>query len=269
MANHEYDDEIFTLKEDEIGKRRGHILQYALVSLFAVAVIAAALVGSFWLTENRLAYQKIQTGQEALETETPADDTNYWPEEQFPGIPKLQSSVYDTRLSGQRAEINVPMAAASGFERYANQLADDGAQIYVKIDRLMVLNYKGTEVHLISGSGKNAVVLCAESRTAWSEAGYADFLLPKAGVLVDVSEGTGEGSRVLTYRQASASDAIGYCSDLVSAGWIITGTLEPQDHIFACPFKKGDMQISVDYFSGSDNFRVRLDFISQAAPETA
>ncbi len=283
--NHEYDDDIFTLKEDEAGKRRAHVLQYVLISTFAVLVLAVALYMSFYLTNDRLEFQNkivmeqnTQPEAEPDATQQPDYDPNFWPKEQFPDLPEVAATAYDTRLDGShegKAEVNVPMSAAAKFGDYAEQLADDGGQIFIKTQRLSVVAYKGMEVHLLYGGGKNAVVICKESRVDFNEANYNQFPRPKAGTLVEVSEGTGEGSRILTYRLVSPADAITYCSDLMTAGWTMNGSLEPKDHIFACSFRKegaegeAGLQISVDYFSGGDNFRIRFDFLQTPTPAPA
>lgn len=284
-ASHDFDDDIFTLKEDEAGKRRAHVLQYVLISTFAVAVLAVALYMSFYLTNDRLAYQhKIVTENRSQQpgqpdaSASPDYDPNYWPEAQFPELPKIEASAYDTRVDAERegkVEINVPMSAAAKFSEYAAQLADGGGKIYIQTQRLTVVAYKGMELHLLYGGGKNAVVVCKEPRIDFNEANYNQFPRPKAGTLVDVSEGTGESSRVLTYRLASSADAIAYCTELMAAGWAMIGSLEPQDGIFACSFRKegaegqSGLQISVDYFSGGDNYRVRFDFLQSPTPAPA
>ncbi len=281
----DYDDDIFTLKEDEAGKRRAHVLQYVLISTFAVLVLAVALYMAFYLTNDRLAYQskivtdtRAQNADQPGATEAPARDPNYWPEEQFPELPKLDATAYDTRVDEGRegkVEINVPMSAASKFGEYADRLADDGGKVYIQTARLTVLEYQGMELHLLYGGGKNAMVVCKEPRVDFNEANYNQFPRPKVGTLVEVSEGTGESSRVLTYRLASSADAIAYCTELMASGWTMNGSLEPQDGIFACSFRKeaaegeAGLQISVDYFSGGDNYRVRFDFLQAPTPAPA
>lgn len=264
MPNHEYDDDIFTLQEDEAGKRRSHTVQYTVISIFAVLVIAGAYVLGWWLTNERVAYQSNITVDNPTEQGGTTEYINAWPSEQFPSIPVLDAIEYKTNVSEYHAEINVPqMAATNGYEAYTDKLADDGAQVYVRTPRLTVMNYRGTEIHLLSGTGKIAVELCNEPKIVWNEPEYAQFLLPTTGQLVHQEPGTGVGSRWLTYRQWSANDSIQYVSNLVAQGWEIVGTLEPQDHVFACVFKKDNLQITVDYFSGSSNARIKLDFIQQ------
>lgn len=280
--SHEYDDDIFTLKEDEAVKRRAHALQYALISTFAVLVLGVALYMAFSLTNERLAYQsKIVAEQgegQAAEpgaTDAPGHDPSQWPGALFPELPKVEASAYETRIDagrGGKVEVNVPMSAAAKFGAYADRLADDGAQVYIKTQRLTVVAYKGIELHLLYGGGKNAVVICKEPPAAFDEAGYEAFPRPKVGALADASDGTGEGSRVLTYRLASPVDALDYCAELMAQGWAMGGSLEPQDGIFASTFRKEGaegqpgLQISVDYFSGGDNYRVRFDFLQVPTP---
>lgn len=262
MPRHEVDEDIFTLKEDESGRRRSQRIQYILVSTFAVLVIAVALYMSWWLTEQRLEYQTSIMREEEAQQAALGEETNYWPQAQFPDVPVLQSSVYDTRITQDHAEVQVPMSAADGFNAYITQLLDDGAKLYIDTQRLVVLDYKNIEMHLIRSSGRNAVVLCGEPQADWNESAYQDFPLPENGKLVNVSDqGTGERSRVLTYRQMSATDAIAYVSLLAQSDWAMIGTLEPDGHVFSCSFKKEDKQIAVDYFASSDNARVKLDFI--------
>lgn len=265
MAKQQIDDDIFTLKEEELGRHRSQLIQYILVSVFAVLVIGVALYMSWWLTVRRMEYQGsvgTEAAQQGEDGEEQAEQTNFWPSAQFPDIPEIAASVYDTRLSDHHAEISVPMAAADGFDAYVKNLADKGAQVYIDIPRLKVLSYKGTEIHLIKTSGRNGIELCAEPELAWNDPDYADFPLPQSGDLVSVADGTGERSRALTYRHMSANDAVQYVSRLSQSDWMIMGTLEPEDHIFSCSFRKDNMQIGVDYFASSYNVRIKLDFLS-------
>lgn len=269
MQKHEHDEDIFTLQEDDANNRRSQILQYSLVSVFAVAVLAVALYMSFWLTNNRIEYQTRiaeQAEQEEAVLENTTEDRNFWPETEFPGIPKLESSTYETKLFQKRAEVHVPMAVASKFSEYAETLADAGGKVYVQTPRLTIVVLGTTEIHLESTTGRNVVTLCSESAIDWNEADYQLFPRLKSGRLVDASEGTGERSRVLTYRLVSPAEAIAYCSELVSANWQLSSKLEPKDQVFQCTLKKDDMQISVDYYSSSDNFRVRYAYMD---PEPA
>ena len=278
-ANRGYRDDVFTLQEEESAQRRAHVLQYVLLSLFAVALLSVALYMSFWLTEERMRRDGIQPSDPgatpAPQDENQVEDTNYWPSELFPELPKVEASVYDTHIDPTHAakvEVNVPMAAAARFSDYANALADKGGNIYVRTQRMTIVAYKGIELHLLYGSTRNAAIICAEPAITFSDANFSAFPMPEAGKLVDVSEVTGEGGRLMTYRLASSADALNYCAKLISSGWTISGSLEPQDQIFACSFKKEGaegqlgMQITVDYFSGNDNYRVRFGFIQSPTP---
>ena len=62
-------------------------------------------------------------------------------------IPTFEASGYDTRVNGKKAVIGVPALSVSGFSRYAQELADDGASMYVNTQRLTVLRQAadGTE----------------------------------------------------------------------------------------------------------------------------
>ena len=267
MSSKDYDDDIFTLQADEAAEHRKHVIQYALVSTFAVLVIALALYASYWLTQRRIAYQsEISTGQEAQAGDGQTEqDANYWPSQQFPDVPQLASNSYRTQINGDYAEVYVPQEAADGFSDYIEQLVDAGAQIFVQTQQLSVLNYGQTEIHIISNGVKNAVELCAESKFMWDGAGYEAFLLPASGRLARVDNGTGEASRVLTYRGASVNDALDYCAELAANDWVIVGGLRPDENIFLATYKKGDMQITVDYFSSGENYRVKLDFLTAQA----
>ena len=266
MARHDYDEDVFTLKEDEAGKRRSHTIQYTLLSVFAVVVIAGAFFAGFKLTQSRIEYQTLAEQEEQELPNPNALDlaTADWPKAEFPNVPVLSANEYKTTSDDGRAEINIPMAATAGFESYTEQLADGGAHIYVQTPRLTVLNYRGIEIHLISGSGKNAVVLCNEPRIDWNDPAYSAFPILKKGNLIKQMEGTGEGSRVLTYRLVSAHDMIEYISTLTSNGWTIVGSLDPQDYVFNCSFTKDDMKITIDYFSSNkDDCIVKFDFVSR------
>ncbi len=263
MPKPEYDDDIFTLKEDELHKRRGHMIQYALVSLFAVLVIGVALYMSYWLTQRRIEDQSQIVQEDQVNTTEEQGVLKAWPSAQFPSVPVLESSVYETHMNpeGTHAEIRVPPAVSAKFAQYAEDLANDGAQVYIKSDTLIVLSHRDVEIHLVKRPNKDAIELCAEPRATWNEPEYAAFPLPNAGDLVNWEKGTGEKSRWLTYRQMSASDAISYVSELAQSDWILVGTLEPVDHIFSCSFKKDNMQIAVDYFATTDNCRLKLDIL--------
>ena len=280
MVNRKHTPDLFSLQEDDVARRRAHVLQYTLISVFAVLLLSAALYMSFWLTQDRLKYEQSIVKEPPIGDPGPTTalepvDANYWPGTLFPDLPKIEASVYDTRidpLHPAKAEVDVPMAAAARFADYANTLADDGASIFVKTQRMIVVAYKGMELHLLYGSTRNAAVICAEPEISFTDPSYSAFPMPQAGKLVDVSEVTGEGGRVLTYRLASSADVLGYCAELITSGWTVSGTLEPVDQIFATSFKKEGaegqpgMQISVDYFSGSDNYRIRFGFIQSPTP---
>ena len=279
-SNRQYDDDIFTLKEDEDARRRAHLVQYVLICAFAVMVLGVALYMSFYLTNSRLVYQAgiakeaEITADDDMPTQTDKDP-NYWPADIFPQVPQIESSIYDTRIDPDRAgkvEVNMTMQAASKFETYAEKLADSGGRIFVKTPRMTVVAYQDVEIHLLYGSTKNAAVLCNEPTVDFDATGYEAFPLPTTGRLVEVLDGTGEASRVLTYRLASSTDALNYCAQLTASGWFINGALEMQDQVFACSLRKEGaegrpgMQVSIDYFSGSDNYRIRFDFIQAPTP---
>jgi hypothetical protein len=268
MANQDFkepyeEEDVFTLESDAAEEKRRHVIQYALVGGFAALVIALALWGSLWLTQDRLNRQAQTASVEP--TVAPAESAqpsfNTWPSEQFPDVPVFEASGYNTRLYGARAEISVPPLSVSGFDAYAEQLADAGARIFVRSKALTVLSYKGVEIHLIASGSTTAIALCGESAQPWSDPDYAAFPLPDAGTLVFVEEGVGARSRVLTYRNASSTDAQQYLSRLAAAEWAISSPLELSDQTFTAVYKKSGQQITVDYFASSDNFQVKLAFL--------
>ncbi len=268
MANQElkepYEEEdVFTLDNDAAEEKRRHVIQYALVSGFAVVVVALALWGSIWLTQSRMAQQA--SVPEPAETVAPVASTepsfDTWPSELFPEIPIYEATGYNTHVYGQRAEIDIPPLSVSGFDEYAEQLADDGAHIFVHGKSLVVLSYKGVEIHLIASGSNTSVVLCGESAMTWADPDYAAFPLPDAGTLVSVEEGVGARSRVLTYRNAAATDAQEYLNRLAASEWIISEPLSVKDQTFNAVYKKSGQQITVDYFANSDNFQVKLAFL--------
>jgi len=257
------EEDVFTLENDAAEEKRRHVLQYSLVGGFAVVVVALALWGSIWLTQNRVAEKAAVP--EPAETTAPAESAepslDAWPSAQFPSVPVYEASGYDTRLYGDRAEVAIPPMSVTGFDAYADQLADDGARVFVRSKALTVLYYKDVEIHLIASGSTTAVALCGEPATAWDDPDYAAFPLPAAGTLVSVEEGVGARSRVLTYRGASATDAQEYLSRLAAGEWAISEPLSPKDQTFSAVYKKSGQQITVDYFSGSDNFQVKLAFL--------
>ena len=268
MANQNYtepyeEDDVFTLDSDEVDEKRRHIIQYSLVSGFAVVVIALGLWGSMWLTQTRIEEQKAKPIPEATVAPQASTEPTFdvWPSEQFPDIPVYEASGYNTRSFGNRVEVDIPPLSVAGFDAYATQLADDGARIFVQSKALTVLSYEGVEIHLISSGAKTSVVLCGEPATTWSDPDYAAFPLPDAGTLVSVEEGVGARSRVLTYRNASSTDAQQYLGRLAADGWTITEPLALKDQTFNAVLKKSGQQITVDYFSTSDNFQVKLAFL--------
>lgn len=257
----------FTLEDDAASEKRKQLLQYILVSAFAVVVIALALWASIWLTQIRLKDQASEGTAAPSASDGPAvtagvPTNDYWPEEQFAGIPQFEASGYDTRVNGQKAMIGVPALSVSGFGDYAERLADLGAAVYVNTQRLVVLSYEDVEIHLISSGSTTAVTLCGESEQRFDESEYADFPLPGEGRLVSVTEGTGARSRVLIYRHASSTSAQEYCVSLSQQGWKLSGTLEPEDNVFLATYKKGDMQITVDYFSAGEDYKIKLDYVN-------
>ncbi len=268
MANQDFkepyeEEDVFTLENDAAEEKRRHVLQYSLVSGFAVIVVALALWGSIWLTQSRVAEQATAPEPEATavpaESAEPSFDT--WPSAQFPDIPVYEASGYDTLLYGNRAEIGIPPMSVTGFDAYADQLADDGARVFVRSKALTVLSYKGVEIHLIASGSTTAVALCGEPAKSWNDPDYAAFPLPAAGTLVSVEEGVGARSRVLTYRGASSTDAQEYLSKLAAGEWVISEPLTLKDQTFSAVYKKAGQQITVDYFSSSDNFQVKLAFL--------
>lgn len=268
MANQDYkepyeEEDVFSLENDAAEEKRRHILQYSLVSGFAVVVVALALWGSMWLTNSRIAEQAAVVVPEA--TVAPAESTepsfDTWPSTQFPDIPVYEASGYNTHLYGDRAEIAIPPLSVSGFDDYAGQLADEGARIFIHSKTLIVLSYKDVEIHLIASGSTTSVVLCGESAQTWNDPDYATFPLPSAGTLVSVEDGVGARSRVLTYRSASVTDAQEYLARLAASEWTISDPLSLKDQTFSAVFKKAGQQITVDYFSSSDNFQVKLAFL--------
>jgi hypothetical protein len=268
MANQDikepYEEEdVFTLENDAAEEKRRHVIQYALVSGFAVIVIALALWGSMWLANSRVeqkAAEKVPdaTVAPAVSTE-PSFDT--WPSDMFPDIPVYEASGYDTRLYGDRAEIGIPPMSVNGFDDYAEKLANDGARVFVRSKPLTVLSYKGVEIHLIASGSTTAVALCGEKAQPWDDPDYTTFPLPAAGTLVSVENGVGARSRVLTYRGASSTDAQEYLGRLAADEWTISDPLSLKDQTFSAVYKKAGQQITVDYFSSSDNFQVKLAFL--------
>ena len=117
------------------------------------------------------------------------------------------------------------------------------------------------EIHLVASGSTTAVVLCGEKAQDWNDPEYAAFPLPAAGALVTVEEGVGARSRVLTYRGASSTDAQEYLGRLAADEWTISEPLSVKDQTFSAVYKKSGQQITVDYFSSSDNFQVKLAFL--------
>ena len=105
------------------------------------------------------------------------------------------------------------------------------------------------------------MALCGETAMTWDDPDYAAFPLPSVGTLVSVENGVGARSRVLTYRGASSTDAQEYLSKLAADDWSISEPLALKDQTFSAVFKKAGQQITVDYFSSSDNFQVKLAFL--------
>jgi len=257
------EEDVFTLENDATDEKRRHVIQYALVSGFAVIVVALAIWGSMWLANSRVVQKAAEalpepTAQPAVSTE-PSFDT--WPSEQFPDIPVYEASGFNTHLYGDRAEIDIPPMSVTGFDDYAAKLADDGARIFVSSKALTVLAYNNVEIHLVASGSTTAVVLCAEKAQDWNDPEYAAFPLPAAGTLVAVEEGVGARSRVLTYRGASSTDAQEYLGRLAADEWTISDPLSLKDQTFSAVYKKAGQQITVDYFSSSDNFQVKLAFL--------
>ena len=193
MANPDYkepyeEEDVFTLENDAAEEKRRHIIQYSLVSGFAVIVVALAVWGSIWLTNARVAQKAAEVIPEPttlpVASAEPVVDT--WPAEQFPDIPVYEASGYDTSLYDGRAEIGIPPMSVSGFDDYAIKLADEGARVFVSSKALTVLYHKGVEIHLIASGSTTAVALCGEKAIRWDEPDYAAFSLPSAGTLVSV-----------------------------------------------------------------------------------
>ena len=269
MANQDFkepyeEEDVFTLENDAAEEKRRHVIQYALVSGFAVIVVALAIWGAMWLTNSRIEQQKTQV-KEAEATVAPAASTEpsfkTWPSEQFPDVPVYEASGYDTRVYGDRAEIDIPPMSVTGFDDYTEQLANDGARVFIHSKTLTVLFYKDVEIHLIASGSTTSVVLCGEKAQTWDDPDYSSFPLPDAGTLVSVEDGVGARSLVLTYRGASSTDAQQYVGRLAADEWTISDPLSLKDQTFSAVYKKAGQQITVDYFSSSDNFQVKLAFL--------
>lgn len=257
------EEDVFSLDDDAAAEKKKQMMQYILVCAFAVVVIALALWASIWLTNMRMSKEAPAQPEPSGALTTAAPTRNYWPADQFPEVPKYESASYDTRVvNNGKAVIEIPALAVSGYGDYASKLADMGAKVYVSTKKLVVLSYEGVEIHLVSSGSTTAIELCGEAEIDFGEADYEAFPLPSQGKLVSVEEGTGAGSRVLTYRDASSTSAQEYCSALIKDGWKISGTLEPEYNMFAATYQKGSMQITVDYFQAGNDYKVRLDFIT-------
>lgn len=275
------DEDLFSVEEELRQERVRHWTMYLVFAICALAVIALALYGSYVLTNRRLESQQavITTPKESAaptgilpteETPDPAVPINaaptaapltYWPVAQYPGIPALESEAYETVLDNGLARVAVPSAAAKGFEAYVKTLCDEGAVLIVNTSRLSVLLLDDVEIHLINTNLESAVVLCDEPSISWNDPAYSAFVLPSDGALVRVKEGLGADSRVLTYRKAAVTDALGYVTKLMETGWAIQGSLEPVNSQFAVSLRRNNLQITVDYFSSTEDYLVKLDYI--------
>lgn len=267
------EDDVFSLEEDLARERRRQWVQYILVALCAAAVVALALYGSILLTRQRIASQNAVKKAEVVVTpvtdpanpDAPpveAPDTNFWPTAFFPDVPPIEALAYDTQAEPGYAVVNVPATTSRSFGAYIDALTEAGGKLYVRTTRLSIVDYNGTEIHLVANNLRTQVVLCGEAAYGWNDETYKVFPLPAAGKLVQVADGTGAGSRVLTYRGANVHDALDYAGSLAQAGWSLSGSLEPANNIFQAVYKKNNLQITVDYFSSGDNYLVKLDYLS-------
>ncbi|MEG1605685.1 MAG: hypothetical protein RR452_06770 [Clostridia bacterium] len=272
----QYDEDVFSLEEDLIRERRKQWIQYILVATLAALVVAAALYGSIVWTNSRLEREK-----NSIQPVTPIDNAiggtaapdaipsasaipkpvNAWPSDAFPGIPVLESEAYETRSGSGYADVIVPSSTAKAFDAYIAKLAEAGAAIFVRTPRLSVVNLDGVEIHLVTSNQENRVSLYDEPRYDWADPTYSAFVLPQTGKLVSVEDGVGAGSRILTYRDATTVDALEYVNALESAGWTLSGAFEPSNNIVSAVYKKNNVQITVDYFSTGDNYKVKLDYL--------
>jgi hypothetical protein len=281
----EYDEQdeedLFSLEEELRQERVRQWTMYLIFAVCALAVIALALYGSYVLTNGRLEKQQAiatvpQESAAPIGTlpteETPDPDApvtavptaaplTYWPMAQYPGVPALESEAYETVLDNGLARVAVPSAAAKGFDAYVDTLCDEGAVLIVNTSRLSVLLLNNVEIHLINTNLESAVVLCDEPSLSWNDPAYSAFVLPADGTLVRVSEGLGADSRVLTYRRAFITDALNYVTKLMQAGWSIQGSLGPVNNQFAVSLRRNNLQITVDYFSTTEDYLVKLDYI--------
>lgn len=267
--NQEYDDDVFSLEEDLAREHRKQKVQYYVVAICALLVVALAVYGSIMLTQRRLAEEVVRSaavepideGQAGLiDPVATADpvDTDFWPAEFFPNMPVLESEAYNTtKADAGYADIEVPSSTTRNFDAYITQLTDAGAAVYARTPRLSVLMLDGVEIHLITSNQGNHVVFCKEPAYGWDDATYSAFPLPTTGRLVSVREsGT---ARELTYRDAATLDALAYANSLVQEGWVISGSLEPSNNIFTAVYKKDSHQITIDYFASSDNYTIKLE----------
>lgn len=265
----DYEEDVFSLDEDLAHERKKQLISYFVVSACAVALVALSLYGAVTLTRQRIEDQKhradlVKTVVVADPEQPPvlAKDTNFWPASAFPEVPPMDAPAYDTETSDGHAVINLPAAASDGFAAYLTALTEKGAALYVQTSKLSVADLNGVEIHLIASNLKTQIVLCDEPAFTFSESGYQAFPLPESGKLVTVAPGVGANSRILTYRNASVTDALAYTGALAQAGWTLNGTLEPDNQVFQAVYKKNNLQIAVDYFTSGDAYQVRLDFLT-------
>ncbi|MBR2571448.1 MAG: hypothetical protein IKE30_04900 [Clostridia bacterium] len=264
-SDSEYEEDLFSLEEEENRERRKQTVQYVIVAICAAAVVALALFGTVKLTQRRMANQE---EAEKVTAKTPAvilpasvQETNFWPADDFPQVPVLEAEGYDTKSETGRAVVEVPAQTAASFGSYVDQLIEEGARLWIDTDRLKVLDLNGTEVHLVDSNNRTAVTMCSEPVYNWNDSVYSAFLKPDAR-LVKVEEGAGADSRILTYRGASPMEALEYTQALNDGGWSLNGSMEMKNGVFQAVFKKNNLQITVDYFSSKDDYQVRLDFLN-------
>ncbi len=273
----DYDEDVFSLEEDLLREQKKQWVQYLIFAICSAVVVALAVYGSIQLTHRRLeAQQGIQvqpmpggavsqpgasSAPGGVLVATPAP-VNYWPSALFPEVPVLEAEAYETSVEDGYARIQVPSQTTERYDQYIEALVEAGAQVYVRTTRLSVLALEGVEIHLVDNNLESKVVLCNEPQIGWNDGDYNAFPLPETGKLVSVEEGVAAASRVLTYRLASSTDALAYTSALLEAGWTVSGSLEPTNNIFSAAFRKNNLQITVDYFSGGDDYQIRLDYLN-------
>ncbi len=253
--------------------------------LALLLILALALFGFAAFAEETEAEPAEETEEEFIdETEEGfvedfsewEDDLSVEVEESWPstlaGVPVFKADSYESWIAADHVIVYLPKGADAGFPEYVKALTDAGAALYVENEMLAMLSLGEMEIQLIPDPDEPSIIFFAEPTYDYTAdlemyPELEEYPMPDAGRIVavegifDFGEEEEEASEtmemaILTVRNASVSDALGYCEKLKAAGWAPQGDAVPEGNALYAEFAKAGRAIVVDYFMNGSDYMV-------------